>query len=181
MSLLSLALGDYGIYKIFEDKAGPGQEAGNDDLVIAPIDDPNAIAGSPDAEIAGLAGYARAGTFAFGAWLDGELAACCWYSDASADSQQSTWPIRDGEAKLLQITTAPRCRGRGLARALIAQSSAAMHERGFAPLYARVWHSNAASQAAFLAAGWVRRALVIEFEPFGIGRSRRVVIDRRPG
>lgn len=181
MSLLSLALGDYGIYKIFEDKAGPAQKAPDAPLVIAPIDDPKAIARAPDSEIAALATYARTGTWAFGAWLDGELAACCWYSDASADSQKSTWPIRDGEAKLLQINTAPRFRGRGLARALIGHSSALMRQRGFAPLYARIWHSNAASQAAFLAAGWVRRALVIEVEPFGIGRPRRVVIDRRPG
>jgi ribosomal protein S18 acetylase RimI-like enzyme len=181
MRLLSLALGDYGIYKIFADISGTAPKSGGGPLTVSAIDDPNTLAHSPHGEIASLASYARTGAWAFGAWLDGDLAACCWYSDAAADSQGSTWPIEAREAKLLQITTAQRFRGRGLARALIRQSAAMMRERGFGPLYARVWHSNTASQAAFLAAGWVRRALVIEFAPFGIGRSRRILIERRPG
>jgi ribosomal protein S18 acetylase RimI-like enzyme len=176
MKLLSLALGDYGIYQVFIDGAATPVRS---DISVAPIEGPDALAGAADPEIAGLATYARDGTYGFGAWLAGELAAGCWYADAGADSQRSTWPIAAGEAKLLQITTAARFRGKGLARALIAQSAAAMRQRGFGPLYARVWHSNAASQAAFRAAGWEWRALVLEFTPFGIGRPRRLAFRVR--
>ncbi len=186
MKLLSLALGEYGFYKIFVDGAGAiggGTMQANAGLAITvrEIDVSHLLAGAADAEIAGLASYARGGAYAFGAFLEGELAACCWYADASADSQRSTWPIEADEAKLLQITTALRFRGKGLARALIAQSAAAMRQRGFGPLYARIWHSNAASQLAFVAAGWARRALVVEFEPFGIGRARRIVFGAPRG
>jgi ribosomal protein S18 acetylase RimI-like enzyme len=181
MKLLSLVLGEYGIYQVFVDGAGGAGMPVRTDVTLAPIDDPQVLARAPDAEIAGLAGYARDGVYGFGAWLAGELAAGCWYADAGADSQRSTWPIAAGEAKLLQITTAARFRGKGLARALIAHSAAAMRQRGFGPLYARIWHSNAASQSAFRAAGWKRRALVLEFAPFGIEGLCRVAFRARRG
>jgi ribosomal protein S18 acetylase RimI-like enzyme len=146
------------------------------DISVAPIDGPQVLAGASDPEIAGLSGYARDGVYGFGAWFAGELAAGIGVPAASADSQRSTWPIAAGEAKLLQITTASRFRGKGLARALIAHSAAAMRQRGFGPLYARIWHSNAPSRSAFRAAGWYRRALVLEFAPFGIGRPCRIAL-----
>jgi ribosomal protein S18 acetylase RimI-like enzyme len=179
MTLLSLALGDYGIYQVFVDGPGAALAAGDVAPSIAAITDPQILAHASDREIASLAAYARDGTHGFGAWLEGELAACCWYAEAGADSQRSTWPIEPGEAKLLQITTASRFRGKGLARALVAQSAALMRRRGFGPLYARVWHSNAPSLAAFRAAGWVRRALVVELTPLGIGAPRRLVFGAR--
>lgn len=174
--VLQRLVGDYALYKIY--RTGCGAPRNEASYRLAPINDPAAFGRATDSEIAALRDYGGDGAHGFGAWIDDDLAAVCWYWVGDRDRQSSTWPTTRGEAKLAQITTAKRYRGRGLAAALIAYSAGEMQSRGFHTLYARVWHSNRASSAAFRKAGWAYIAFVVEVFPLGcplrlVFRSRR--------
>ncbi len=130
-------------------------------------------------ELHGYGDYVRRGANAFGAWAGDRLVAACALFLPENDPQDDTWPLREGEAKLVDITTDSQFRGRGIAQALIRYSAAAMSERGVGGLYARIWHTNLPSKAAFSAAGWERIATVFEFRPLRIGPRRRLVFQRR--
>lgn len=94
------------------------------------------------------------------------LALCAyWYGPRYA--QRNFWPLQPGEAKLVQIITSERARGRGAASHLIQASTAILRAEGWTRLYARVWHSNTPSLRAFERAGWLPIALVLEFHLFG--------------
>jgi ribosomal protein S18 acetylase RimI-like enzyme len=69
-------------------------------------------------------------------------------------------PIGRGQAKLEQINTDERYRGRGLATKVIAGSCHIMRAKGFRRLYARVWHNNKGSVRAFEKAGWTEIGFV---------------------
>jgi GNAT superfamily N-acetyltransferase len=103
-----------------------------------------------------------------------EVIAACWYWFGETYQRRNFWPLRPEEAKLVQITSAVMARGRGVAAALIRFSTEQMLEAGFNALYARVWHSHAASLRAFENAGWREHAKVLEASP--LGRRTRVVL-----
>lgn len=123
--------------------------------------------------------YAGAGAQAFLASWRGKPAGLCFYWHGARYRTRNFWPLQEGEAKLVQVIVDPAHRGRGIASALIAASAGAMAAGGFAPLYARVWHSNAPSIGAFRRAGWRRIALVLTALPLGMHRRVRTVIPWR--
>ena len=71
--------------------------------------------GSFDPSIQELASYKGGEAFGFEARVDGELAAACWFWAGERYKTGNFWPLRDDEAKLVQIATAERFRGRGIA------------------------------------------------------------------
>ena len=109
-----------------------------------------------------------------------EIVCACIYSfGADCRDPNAFWPLREREAQLVQITTAPNARNCGHARSLVATSSLIMLNRGFEKLYARIWHGHHASERAFVAAGWRRVAWVVTFETFGVRRRRlRLTLGR---
>lgn len=123
--------------------------------------------------------YAGTGTHAFLATLHGEAAGLCVYWHGERYRTRNFWPLRADEAKLVQIVVEPAWRGRGVATALIACSARELGAAGFVRFYARVWHSNAPSIAAFHRAGWRRIALVLTAVPLGMRRRVRAVIPWR--
>jgi RimJ/RimL family protein N-acetyltransferase len=88
------------------------------------------------------------------------------------------WPLRAGEAKLVQIAVAEEYRGRGYAPMLIRAAAQHLAERGFHRLYARVWHNHRSSMRAFHKAGWEEIALVIVCRPMRLGHPWRMSIPR---
>ena len=98
-----------------------------------------------------------------------------WYGDRY--KKRGYWPLKDDECKLISLETLPQAKGRGLAPLVISQATLKMSALGFRKIYARVWHSNAASLRAFAKAGWARHALVIEIFP--CGRRFRTTIPYR--
>ena len=97
----------------------------------------------------------EAGAWAFGAWVEGELAAVCWFQARETHrSRGGVFDLADDEAELAQITTARVFRGRGVATELIQYAVWQMSRRGFRKLYAKIWHDNRASVRAFERAGW---------------------------
>src|SRR5690242_8938983 len=113
-SIARRLLGSYAIYRIYEHRepAHPSPAAGF--LVLAPLGDAGELARTPDPCLQELAGYAGEGAFGFEARVDGELAAACWFWVGDRYKTRNFWPLRDDEAKLVQIATAERFRGRGI-------------------------------------------------------------------
>ena len=117
------------------------------------------VKASPHAAINGLSEYDGAESAGFGAWTNGNLVAVCWFWWGNRyRTRGNLWPIGSNAAKLVQITTDPDFRGRGIAPALITAGVQAIRQRGFAEVYARIWHSNRASLQAFQKGGWQRLA-----------------------
>jgi GNAT superfamily N-acetyltransferase len=168
---------DYEIYWIFRcDRAAP-LAAGRAPCTVAQVDEAQVRALSSPL-LRGQAWYAGEQTHAFLALHRGEPAGLCFYWFGARYQSRNFWPLQAGEAKLVQVIVDPLQRGRGIATALIALSAAALTGEGFRTLYARVWHSNAPSIAAFKRAGWRRVALVVTVQLPGTGRRLRVVLPR---
>jgi GNAT superfamily N-acetyltransferase len=110
--------------------------------------------------------YAGEEARVFVAEADGQPIGLCSYWYGERYRRRNFWPLRAGEAKLVQVIVDPLYRGRGIATALIDTSSALMRLAGFGRLYARVWHSNYPSLKAFKKADWRKVAFVVEISPF---------------
>jgi RimJ/RimL family protein N-acetyltransferase len=86
--------------------------------------------------------------------VDGAIvSSCTLWSGASYRDERGYFPLADDEAELVFLETPPAHRGRGHASVLLRAALAA--STGNRRLYARIWHSNAASIRAFRKAGWV--------------------------
>jgi L-amino acid N-acyltransferase YncA len=175
-AIASSILGDYCAYKILTLK--PGSRASRQARhACRRLDDVLALSRSDSPEIRSLAVYAQKEAIAFVAEEEGVIVAACWYSYGDTYKRRNFWPLQERQAKLVQITTAPSCRGKGVAQDLIYFSAQEMFKLGFEALYARVWHSHTASLRAFGNAGWKVIAWVIEIEPLG----RKFRFCRRTG
>ncbi len=133
------------------------------------------LASSTDPSLRELASYGKEGAQGFATFVDGELAAACWYWAGETYKTRNFWPLREGEAKLVEIATAKRFRGRGIAPRLIVYSASRMRQMGYRRLFARVWHSNRASQSAFQKAGWTYIAFLVQIYPLRIRKPFRFV------
>ena len=157
-------LGEYAPYIIVESGAAPASASGNAGYTVAPISEED-IRACPDQLIRDQASYAGADSLAF-ACFDGErIAGICFYWHGERYKSRNFWPLKPGEAKLVQIITAPDMRGKKVAGTLIAGSCQQLLAAGFVRASARIWHSNTPSLRAFAGAGWTRRALVLELNP----------------
>ena len=145
----------YERYRIFELRIADGLPVAAPGRVrIAPLVDTGALEAAETEEIRALAGYGGSEALGFGAFADGRVVAACWYWFGERYRTRGFIELPPRAAKLVQVTTAADWRGRGVATALIAESARLMATHGFELLYARVWHSHAASVSAFSKAGW---------------------------
>jgi RimJ/RimL family protein N-acetyltransferase len=127
------------------------------------------------AEIRALENYRGDDAACFAIFETDSPVAVCWFWFGETYTQRNFWPLQDRQAKLVQITTALPYRGKGYAPRLLAFAAAEMKHRGFEQLYARIWHSNSPSIAAFEKAGWRYGAFVAELHPLGKTRPWRIV------
>jgi ribosomal protein S18 acetylase RimI-like enzyme len=123
--------------------------------------------------------YAGPEAAGYGAWIDGRLVGICWYWWGERYSTRQTWPLAEGTAKLVQISTDGAYRGRGIASALVAYSASEMMRLGFQPLFARIWHSNRASIRVFEKASWKYVAFVVRLA-FTERRNLRIILKWNP-
>lgn len=171
--VLRACLGEYDFYRILT-LATPAA-GGAQHCECKELDRPSELSTSPFPEIRALGRYDAKEARCFVA-LDGHtIISACWYWYGDTYKHRNFWPLQPNEAKLVQVTTASAFRGRGIAEALIRFSSAAMFGKGFGPLYARVWHSHAASLRTFEKAGWREVAIVLDIFPLG----RKYRLQRR--
>jgi ribosomal protein S18 acetylase RimI-like enzyme len=148
----------YWIYKAAESLPEIQVPAG---VSIAPLDAAQ-VKAAPHAEVNRHSGCGGTESAGFGAWAGDRLVAVCWFQWGDRYRKRgNVWPIGSNAAKLVQISTEPDFRGRGIAPALITAGVQAMRRCGFAEVYARIWHSNRASQNAFQKCEWRRVAFVV--------------------
>ena len=165
--------GDYGIYRVYVceppwlgENDAPGFE-------IRPLAAEELAKGGT--ELSELDWYLGPECNAFGCSDAGVLIAVAFFWHGERYRQRNFWPLREGEAKLVQLLTINAARGRGAATVLVREATRAMFEQGFCRVYARIWHSNQASVSAFERAGFRRCADVVEVFPLQSARSMRWV------
>jgi len=137
------------------------------------------IESSPIEAIKEQSWYGGNGSQVYACIIDGQIVSICayWYGDRYLE--RNFWPLKNNEAKLVQLFTAPEARGKGIAQRLIQYSSQKMILRGFNRLYARVWHSNYPSRKAFEKSCWTTIATVIEVHPIKSLKPIRMKFNRR--
>jgi len=175
-------LGDYAIYFVYgldKDAAPPAATRTPGGFSFDFVDEASARA-SVDPLIQSQIEYVGTGAWAFACRDGAQVVGICFYWAGDRYRRRNFWPLADDEAKLVQIVTLPEMRGRGIAGDLIAWSSQAMLDQGFAQLFARIWHSNKPSWRAFERAHWKRAALVVEISPLKRAKPVRIRIGRRP-
>lgn len=175
-SALRLALGDYSLYRIYALDARAEAPAAQTGLQFKPVTHAQLAQCGCEA-LRDLAHYAVAEAHCFGAWSGETLAGACCFWHGRTYAARNFWPLRDGEAKLVQVTVDAQFRGRGVATQLLQYASHEMQEAGFHRLYARIWHSNEPSIRAFVKSGWRYIAFVVELHPFG--RKKPLRFERR--
>lgn len=176
-TLLRLFLGDYSAYYIY--KADTSRLPIMDDTsgTVKAID--GAVIRADHAAFArDLHGWSGPGLFFFGCFHRDILAGICVYASGSKNTQQDFWPLKQGEATLLQVITRPDMQNRGVGRTLIRESGRLMMKEGVQTVYARVWHSNAPSLHAFDRSGWKRVALMVEVNPLRLKKPFRLRLGR---
>jgi RimJ/RimL family protein N-acetyltransferase len=171
-------LGDYAIYYIYAcTSAQAGAPVGKDFQVRQTYADE--IEASTDPVIREQAGYAGDQSIAYASFDRDRMVGVCFYWFGERYRRRNFWPLREKEAKLVQIVTVADLRGRGVATELVVASSAKVLSQGFDCVYARIWHSNTPSLRAFQRAGWSRLALVVEINPFRLPRPWRLRFKMR--
>lgn len=125
-----------------------------------------------DPKVRKSAGYAGTGVEGFGLVSNDRLASVAFFADRDAFANDNVWPLKRGEAALVELITLAEHRGNGFAPQLIMHASNEMFEMGFERLYSWLWWSNGPSERAFQKAGWQYTAFTIEVYPFGSSRPR---------
>ena len=174
--LMHLVLGDYSVYRIFRspETADAMDEAGCSTVIEMSREELLSI---PPCTAREQYGYAGEGSHLFAYKEQGEVLAVCAFWHGQRYAQRGFWPLKDKEAKLVQVIVDPRARNRGLAERLIrCGSRKLMQEYGFARCYARIWHNNHPSIRAFEKAGWEETAIVYNVELF---RLKKLRFERR--
>jgi GNAT superfamily N-acetyltransferase len=115
--------------------------------------------------------YGGDDAYGYGLFVDGCLAAVCWFWGPQRFKDPLLWSLAKDEAMLVDLVTASDYRGRGLAPVLIRFASGEMHRAGWKSLYTWMWHTHHASYHAFERAGWRQVAWVLEIHPFGMTRT----------
>ncbi len=168
-------LGDYSPYFIYhwersDEPFSPGE---HESLNVRLLDD-TALKTSGDPRIQEHFGYSGSESLCFGCFFNNQLVGVCFYWFGDRYRKRNFWPLKEWEAKLVQIIVMPEMRGHGVATLLIRCSAVEMARQGFADLYARIWHSNHPSLKAFERAGWRRVAFVAEINPFRTAHPIRI-------
>jgi len=167
-SVARLILGEYGIYRVYQDVGVPSAVTQSVELASE-----HEVRSSEDAFIADQAWYAGDGCFAYVLRDESRVVGICFYWYGERYHSRRFWPLGPSEAKLVHIVTLPAFRGRGHASALIAGSAKSMRAQGWSALYARVWHTHESSWRAFERAGWRQVAIVVEVNPLRLSRPWR--------
>ena len=174
-SVARVLLGDYSPYYIYqwncsEDAIPPSE----DHFLEVRLVDETTLKSLGDARLNEEAGYCGSESLCFGCFFNSQLVGVCFYWFGNRYRTRNFWPLKELEAKLVQIIVIPEMRGRGVARMLIRGSALEMAHQGFSSLYARIWHSNHPSLRAFESAGWHRIAFVLEVNPFRTSHPIRI-------
>jgi RimJ/RimL family protein N-acetyltransferase len=165
--IIRALLGAYEIYYIYCWSSDTPEDTGSSGSLQHAVKrvDTADIEQSASALVLENQGFAGDGSHSYIYQGEDDVLGVCFYWHGNRYKARGFWPLAEGEAKLVQIETAPQARSRGVATELIRCSSQDMHRSGYTRLFARIWHSNTPSLRAFEKAGWTRTALVVQTFP----------------
>jgi GNAT superfamily N-acetyltransferase len=169
---------DYSFYRIYGRSCADSNASTIAGLRFEPIEKKQ-IANSADPAIMEHAWYHDRDTHAYACLEDTRIVGLCFFWYGMGYSKRNFWPLREHEAKLVQLFVLPERRGRGIAKRLIEAATQDMSRQGFNYVYARIWRSNIPSLRAFQRAGWERVATVIEIFPRGKDKSFRLELRNK--
>jgi GNAT superfamily N-acetyltransferase len=170
-----ILFGDYSPYYIYQLNCNEGSVPCSEiESLDVRLVDETTLKSVGDSRLIEQAGYCGSESLCFGCFLNNQLVGVCFYWYGSRYKKRNFWPLKEREAKLVQIIVIPEMRGHGVATTLIRCSALEMAHLGFVSLYARIWHSNQPSLSAFGSAGWHRVAFVVEISPFRTSRPVRI-------
>lgn len=180
---LSILFGDYQLFRIYEcdlerlneTDLSPFRAQGFAFREVGAAE----LAASSDEDIRSIARYCGEDAAVFAVYRGTEIVCvqCYWFGERYR--RRNFWPLESDQAKSVELFTAADYRRRGLATAVKMYSAQRMKERGFRRLFSRIWHSHGASRRVSEKAGWSEVAAVAEFTPLGLGRTVRLVRNRR--
>lgn len=181
--LAKVFLGDYQIFRIYELDLQDPQHLDRSTAHITGCDfqllTNEQLEASNNSEIRSrTAAYCGTDSFAFGLLVDDEIICVQWYWFGERYLKRNFWPLKETQAKSVELFTLPGHRGKGLATALKLYSAVGMREKGFTRLFSRIWHSHRESRRVSENAGWKNIAIVLEFKPPFLRRRLRWV--RKP-
>lgn len=129
---------------------------------------------SPTRQVRKAAAYTRSGLKGLALCEKGRPVCVAHFAEPEQYDRFGTWPLAQGEAALMDISTEEAERGRGLAVSLIRLSTDHYLGHGHRRLIAFIWWSNTPSVRAFTNAGWVRIGLSIEVRRKARWRALRI-------
>lgn len=158
---LRWVLSDYAAYRIYMLERPESLSSGSSDLLPVEV---QALRRTQSAILGKLSDWGGPGAHGFMLSEGGQPAAVCWYWHGDQyRTRRNFWPLAAGDAKLIELGVRENARGKGLAVRIVVDSAERMFALGFRRLFARVWHSHAASYRAFERAGWRNVALVVTY------------------
>jgi ribosomal protein S18 acetylase RimI-like enzyme len=90
-----------------------------------------------------------------------------WGTDYT-DNFRNYIPLKQNEAKIIDVVTAKEFRGKGYVGMLLTHTESEMLSKGATTLLARVWHSNKSSKKAFQKNGWAYAGFKLELKLFNL-------------
>ena len=142
--------------------------------VIATIDSADAVTRSSDERIRDHAWYAGEHAIGYGVWDSGDLVCLSWFwTDQHANMPSRFSGLTAREAVMVDLLTAPQCRGKGYAVAIANYAAIDLAKRGYERLWTWVWRNNWPSLSVFKKAGWTYVHFLVEFKLPGEQRYLR--------
>lgn len=161
-TVLSRLTAEYRINWIFASSFGREVPAGNATVLQPSGEWIEALASSPTERMRKSAAYARCGMNGYVMVARDRPVCVAHFAEPHEYERSATWPLKDGEAAMMDIATEEAERGRGLAVEMIRATSGIYEEKGHKRLLAFIWWSNRPSVRAFSKAGWRRIGLALE-------------------
>ncbi|MBN9125079.1 MAG: hypothetical protein BGO99_06840 [Nitrosospira sp. 56-18] len=164
--LAQLFLRDYSIYHIYGRECVGERGATDIGLRFEAVEE-KVIMESEDEMIVEQAWYCGNYAKAYACMSDSRIVGLCFFWYGKRYSTRNFWPLKEDEAKLVQLIVLPSMRGKGIATRLVEFATYDMAQLGFRYVYARIWWSNWPSLQAFERAGWRYITTVIDlFLPY---------------
>ncbi|MEO8992603.1 MAG: GNAT family N-acetyltransferase, partial [Nitrosospira sp.] len=147
-SLARLLLRDYSFYHIYGCNCVEEKPFLTEGLRFESIDKKE-IDNAGDRVIADHAWYHGQNTHAYACIEGSRIVGLCFFWYGERYKKRNFWPLRDQEAKLVQLFVLPAMRGQGIGKNLIQFATRDMFLREFKYVYARIWISNTPSLRTF--------------------------------
>ncbi len=171
--MLRLLFRDYQFNRIYTldlpsaDTAMPGMLVGG--AIARRMESRDEFALSADERIRQHAWYLDQHAHVYGVFEGAALACVCAFWVAGHPRMPGRFPaLQEHEAVMVDLLTAPECRGKGYALAITRFAEQDLLSRGYHRLWTWVWHNNIPSIRVFAKAGWIYAYFLVEIQLHGM-------------